>query len=146
MDTMSLRERFAGARVGYALLAALLVGLLLTGCAAVEKDRRALSLDSSARAYLAALRWSDFEGATAFLPPEMRPQNELPPMFNDLRITRFEILRPPVMLTDTQATQVVAIEYLYEYNQIVRRITDRQSWRWDEEAQAWWLESGLPEF
>jgi len=143
---MSLRERIANAGLGYAVLVAALAGLLLTGCAAVEKDRRALSLDSTTRAYLAALRWSDFEGATGFLPPEMRPQEELPAMFNDLRITRYEVLRPPVMLTDTQATQIVAIEYLYEFNQIVRRITDRQSWRWDEEAQAWWLESGLPEF
>jgi hypothetical protein len=143
---MSLREGFATRRLGLSVVAAALIALLVAGCAAVEKDRRTLSLDSTTRAYLAALRWSDFEGATVFLPPEMRPQDELPPMFNDLRITGFEILRPPVMLTDTQATQVVAIEYLYEYNQIVRKTTDRQSWRWDDEAQAWWLESGFPAF
>jgi hypothetical protein len=142
---MSLPERIASTGPGHATLALALVGLLMAGCATVDKDKRALSLDSSTRAYLASLRWSDFEGAVAFLPPEMRPR-ALPAMFTDLRITRYEILMAPVMLSESQATQNVAIEYLYEYNQIVRRITDRQSWRWDDEAQAWWLESGLPDF
>lgn len=143
MDTMSLRKLSAGP--GTAVLALSLVGLLLGGCAAVEKDKRVLGLDATTRAYLAALRWSDFEGAVAFLPPETRPQ-ELPGMFTDLRITRYEVLRPPVMLSETRATQTVGIEYLYEYRQIVEKITDRQSWRWDDEAQTWWLESGLPDF
>lgn len=140
---MSLRQRIASA--GYAVIALSLLGLLLTGCAAMEKDKRALGLDATTRAYLAALRWSDFEGAVAFLPPETRPQ-EWPGMFEDLRITRYEILGRPVMLSDTQATQTVGIEYLYENRQIVHKLTDRQSWRWDDEAQTWWLESGLPEF
>jgi hypothetical protein len=143
---MGVGGSIANGVIGRTAVAISLAVLLLVGCAAVEKDRRALSLDSTTRAYLAALRWSDFEGAFGFLPPEIRLQQELPPGFNDLRITRYEILKPPVITTDTQATQTVAIEYLYEYNQVVRRITDRQSWRWDDQAQAWWLESGLPEF
>jgi hypothetical protein len=143
---MGVGGSIANGVIGRTAVAISLAVLLLVGCAAVEKDRRALSLDSTTRAYLAALRWSDFEGAFGFLPPETRLQQELPAGFNDLRITRYEILKPPVITTDTQATQTVAIEYLYEYNQVVRRITDRQSWRWDDQAQAWWLESGLPEF
>jgi hypothetical protein len=143
---MSLREGFATRRLGLSVVAAALIALLVAGCAAVEKDRRTLSLDSTTRAYLAALRWSDFEGQLGFLPPEMRLQQELPADVQRPEDYRYEILRPPVMLTDTQATQVVAIEYLYEYNQIVRKTTDRQSWRWDDEAQAWWLESGFPAF
>lgn len=104
-----------------------------------------MSLESTTRAYLATLRWGDFEGLLAFLPPEARAQQDLT-AFHDLRVTRYEVVRPPVILAETQATQTVAIEYLYEFNQIVRRTTDRQSWRWDEAAQAWWLESGLPAF
>lgn len=142
---MALRERIASAGTGYAVLAALLVGLMLAGCAAVEKDRRANSLDAATKSYLAALRWSDFEAAVGFLPPDARP-SELPAAFEDLRLTRYEVVRSPVMLTEDSASQTVAIEYLYEYNQIVRRLTDRQAWQWDEEAQAWWLESGLPDF
>ncbi len=142
---MSLLEGGATRRLWPAVVAASLIASLLAGCAAMEKDRRATSLDSTSRAYLAALRWGDFEGMLAFLPPDARPQ-QVPAVFDDLRVTRYEVLRPVVMLTETEATQTVAIEYLYEFNQIVRRTTDRQSWRWDDEAKAWWIESGLPDF
>lgn len=142
---MSMREGMAVRGLGRAAVVAALIALLIAGCTAIDRDRRTVSLDSTVRAYLAALRWGDFEGMLAFLPPDTRPE-QVPAMFSDLRVTRFEVVRPVVMLTDTQASQTVAIEYLYEYNQIVRRIIDRQSWRWDDEAQAWWLESGLPEF
>ena len=142
---MSLLEGGATRRLWPAVVAASLIALLLAGCAAVEKDRRATSLDSATRAYLAALRWGDVEGLVAFLPPEVRAQQDLA-AFKDLRVTRYEVLRPLAMLTETEATQTVAIEYLYEFNQIVRRTTDRQSWRWDDEAKAWWIESGLPDF
>jgi len=143
---MSLRKGIVIRGFGYAVVTGSLIALLLAGCAAVERDRRVMGLDSTTRAYQQAIRWSDFESALGFLPPEMRLQQDWPAQFEDLRITRYEVISPAVMLTDTQAVQVVAIEYLYEYNQIVRKTTDRQSWRWDDEAQAWWLESGFPAF
>jgi hypothetical protein len=143
----SLPERIAVTGLARAAVAALLVvAFLVAGCAAVERDRRVMTLDSTTRAYQHAMRWGDFESALGFLPPEKRQEQEWPAVFDDLRITRYDIQGPMVMLTDTQATQTIAVEYLYEYNQVVRKVTDRQSWRWDDQAQAWWLESGFPDF
>lgn len=141
----SWRQGIGNRNIVLATVAVMLVALLVGGCAAVQKDRRTTSLESVTRAHFAALRWGDFEAALAFLPPEARAEQDLS-VFEDLRITRYEVLRPAAMLSETEASQTVAIEYIHEYNQIVRRITDRQTWRWDDEAQTWRLESGLPAF
>nr|WP_296751296.1 hypothetical protein [Thioalkalivibrio sp.] len=112
----------------------------------MEKDRRAMGLEAATNAYQSALRWGDFDAAMGLLSPELRRDEELPQDLTDLRITRYEVVQPPVIRTDDSATQTVHIEYLFEYNQIVRRLTDRQVWRWDELDKAWWLQSGLPAF
>jgi len=57
---------------------------------------------------------------------------------------RFALLEPVVIRPEDCATHTVAIEYLFE--QMMRRLPDRQVWRWDEEAKTWWLHRGLPEF
>jgi hypothetical protein len=124
----------------------LIIGLVLTGCASLEKDRRAVGLEAATNAYQSALRWGDFESAMGLLSPELRRDEELPQDFKDLRITRYEVVQPPLIRADDTATQTVSIEYLFEYNQILRRVTDRQVWRWDEQEKAWWLQSGLPAF
>jgi hypothetical protein len=129
-----------------AAVAGLLVVLMSTGCASLEKDRRATGLEAATNAYQSALRWGDFDAAMGFLAPELRSDEALPQGFTDLRITRYEVVQPPVIRADDSATQTVNIEYLFEYNQILRRLTDRQVWRWDEQEKAWWLQSGLPAF
>lgn len=124
----------------------LFIGIVLTGCASLEKDRRATGLEAATNAYQSALRWGDFESAMGLLSPELRRDEELPQDLKDLRITRYEVTQPPLIRADDSATQTVSIEYLFEYNQILQRLTDRQVWRWDEEEKAWWLQSGLPAF
>lgn len=127
-------------------IAGLFIVLVLTGCASLEKDRHAMGLEAATNAYQSALRWGDFDTAMGLLAPELRKDEELPQDLTDLRITRYEVMQPPVIQADDSATQTVNIEYLFEYNQILRRVTDRQVWRWDEQDKAWWLQSGLPAF
>jgi hypothetical protein len=124
----------------------LFIGLVLTGCASLEKDRRAMGLQAATNAYQSALRWGDFDTALGLLSPELQRDEELPQDLKDLRITRYEVVQPPLIRAGDSATQTVSIEYLFEYNQILRRLTDRQVWRWDEQEKAWWLQSGLPAF
>ncbi|AHE97972.1 hypothetical protein [Thioalkalivibrio paradoxus] len=128
------------------VFACVLAGVLAAGCATTQKDRRAQGLDAAANSYQAALRWGDYAAAMAMLSPDRHLADELPDAFLDLRITRYEIVRPPVIHTDDRATQTAAIEYVYEYNQVVQRLTDRQEWHWDDASKNWWLASGLPDF
>jgi len=54
------------------------------------------------------------------------------------------LLEQAVIRPEDSATHTVAIEYLFE--PVVRRLPDRQVWRWGEEAKTWWLHRGLPKF
>lgn len=130
----------------FGLLYALLASLLLSGCGAVEKDKRAVGLQTATNGYQSALRWGYYETAYGFVHPDLRKNKPLPPLFNGLRLTGYDVVQPPTLQDKDSATQIVAIEYLYEDRQVVKRLSDRQLWRWDEKLDSWWLQSGLPTF
>lgn len=127
-------------------LVGLLVGVLTAGCAALGQDRRFKALENAADGYRAALRWGDHDMALQALPAELRDGQASASELDGLRITRYDVLQPLVIHADGTATQTVAIEYLFERNQVLRRVTDRQTWRWEEGDKGWKLHSGLPDF
>jgi len=128
----------------FALLA--LAALLPGGCGTIEKDKRALSLQATTNAYQSALCWGYYETAYGFLDPELRKGKALPPMFQDLRVTGYDVVQPPLIQAEGEATQIVHIDYIHEDRQVVERVTDRQRWRWDPASRTWWLRSGMPGF
>ena len=125
-----------------------LAGLLLAGCGTIEKDKRALGLQAATAAYQSALRWGYFETAYGYLHPDQRQGNskDLPPVFTDLRVAGYDVVQPSLMQNPGEAVQVVTIDYFYEDRQVVKTITDRQTWTYDPKLESWWLSSGLPKF
>lgn len=120
--------------------------LLLTGCATVERDKRAIALQAATNGYQSAIRWGYYETAFGFLHPDLRKDKPLPEGLKDLRVTGYDVVQPPTLQGEDSATQVANIDYLYEDRQVVKRISDRQVWAWDDELNSWWLKSGLPAF
>ncbi|CRI64366.1 conserved exported hypothetical protein [Thiocapsa sp. KS1] len=135
---------------GRGLVALLLAALLTTpagvGCAVVEKDRRAVGLQAATSGYQSALRWGYYDTALGFLPPDQRKSGAIPEIFAELRVTGYDVAQPPIIQADDSATQIVVIDYLFEDAQVVKQLTDRQVWRWDDRMGTWWLHSGLPKF
>lgn len=124
----------------------LLGALLISGCATVEKDKRALALQAATNGYQSAIRWGYYETAFGYLHPDLRKGQSVPEGLKDLRLTGYDVVQPPTMQDENTATQVVNIEYLYEDRQVVKQIADRQTWTWDDTLNSWWLKSGLPAF
>jgi hypothetical protein len=133
--------------------------LLLAGCGTVEKDKRALGLQAATSGYQSSLRWGYFETAYGYVHPDQRKGKDLPEMYKNLRLTGYDVVQPPLVTGEeprtakgkgrkepTEATQVVAIEYLHEDRQVIKTLTDRQIWRYDPKLESWWLDSGLPKF
>lgn len=137
------RRRLLGVSI---LLACAVPLALIGGCGVVKKDKRAVTLQNATNGYQAALRWGYYENAYGFVAPEIRDKTPTPPVKPGLHLTGYDVVQPPVMLDADKATQIVAIEYLYEDRQVVKRLTDRQLWHWDEEKKTWWLMTGLPTF
>lgn len=129
------------------LTMSLLLGvLLISGCATVEKDKRALALQAATNGYQSAIRWGYYETAFGYLHPDLRKGQPVPEGLKNLRLTGYDVVQPPTMQDEDTATQVVNIEYLHEDRQVVKRIADRQIWTWDDALDSWWLKSGLPAF
>ncbi|HYN77836.1 MAG TPA: hypothetical protein VES73_08590 [Lamprocystis sp. (in: g-proteobacteria)] len=126
----------------------LVLGLLLAGCGTLEKDKRARGLQAATTGYHAALRWGYFETAYGYVHPDQRTGKELPSVFKDLRVTEYDVVQPlaGTGAGQTEATQTVTIDYLFEDRQVVKTVLDRQVWRYDPKLATWWLASGLPKF
>lgn len=134
--------RLAPAARALALLAAV---LFVSGCASYREDRKQDALEAATTAYGSALRWGYYETAVGYLHPEKRKLAEVPKALTDIRVTRYDVVQPPIPSGDDRV-QVVQIDYLHENVQALRSLSDRQTWRYDPDSKTWWLYSGLPAF
>ena len=125
---------------------ALLAALLLGACGTIEKDRQSLGLQAATAGYQSALRWGYYEIAIGYLHPDLRKDKTVPPALKGIRVTGYDVVQPPLIQEKDTATQIVDIEYLHEDRQVVKRLSDRQTWTWDDKLGSWWLKSGLPKF
>ena len=127
------------------IVALLLMTLLLTGCG--QKATRERSLDVTLKAYAKVVRWNEFERALKFIDPELKesltPKGVEWERYAQIRISGYQDA-PPVMEDDGTATSVVKIDVYNIHTFKERAIVDRQSWRYDEKADNWYLTTGLP--
>lgn len=129
----------------YRSLVTLALVLLLAACGVQRADVKAL--EATLSSYGSVMRWGKAEQAVPFLDPEL-PEAARP---SDLELERWNQLQvagwreqPYAMFGETRATQVVEIDLVNRHTQKLKTLVDRQEWRWDAEAQRWWLTSGLP--
>jgi len=140
---MTFRRPYRPQSLAFAVCAVL---LWTTGCATFREDRKQEGLEAATNAYAAALRWGYYETAVGYLHPDKRKVVEVPKMLNDIRVTRYDVVQPPIPTGETERVQVVQIDYVHQDVQSVRTLTDRQTWRYEPQAKSWWLYSGLPAF
>jgi hypothetical protein len=123
---------------------AALIGL--AGCGAtLERGGRVEQFDKVVRAYETAIRWSDFDRAAgvAGLSAEQRQAAQ---KLARVKVISYETMGAEVSADTLQVLQAVQIEYTLEGSIKLRRLLDRQGWRFDEAQGRWVLVSGLPDF
>ena len=113
-------------------------------CRSLKEHSQAAALESTLEGYRAVMRWSYFDSVHGFLDPKARAP--LPHGLDNVRVTAYDVVRPPVMLDATTASQTARIQYVLEDRQRVRILLDRQRWVYDPQAKAWWLDTPLPSF
>lgn len=127
-------------------LAATMAATLTSGCATYKEDRRQDALEAATNAYAAALRWGYYETAIGYLHPDKRKSADVAKDLANMRVTRYDVVQPPIPSGDTSAVQVVQIDYLHQDIQRIKSLSDRQEWRYEPDTKTWWLYSGLPPF
>jgi hypothetical protein len=119
--------------------------VMLAGCQTLGERKQADDLLAVLRDYEAVIRWSTPDQARRFVQPEMAGE-VVATKPRDLRVTHYEVVQGPSMLGDDKAVQTAVIQYVFQESQVVHELVDQQVWRYDREAEHWYLASPLPAF
>ena len=120
--------------------------LLLSGCATLQAKGQLR--DETLGAYGAALRFGDFQSALGYVDPAVRAAHPLTAqqkaLYNTVNVAEYEAAGLVATGPDT-VQQTARISLIVKTSQRVYSVLDHQTWRWDDKAKHWWLESGLPD-
>ena len=132
------------------ILLLLVPALFHTACGTIDnvKDKK---LGNELQVYLSryesAMRWGNPQHAYGFLKPELAAQTPLPQDLDNIEVSQYLVVSPPVLLNKTTATQTVAISYILVNRQVERSLVDRQVWeREDANSREWYRANPIPEF
>ena len=134
-------------RNSYRLLALTLVAGLLTACPSVQEEKRSSKLQETTQAYLSSLRWGYYDlAAQMILNNETAPKPVDYGFLNKIRVTDYDVRSQTGGSDANTASVTVVLSYYHTDYGTVNVITDRQTWRYHEEAKRWLLDGNLPDF
>jgi len=129
------------------LIPLILLLLLFTGCATVDDKKKAMTLQSTIRAYESSIRWGDFEAASSFINPDVVAEpGPDPGVLKGIKVTSYVSTIVSVSEDGMEARVVADIRYYNDRRMSVVDLTDRQTWHYDTEIKRWYLAVPLPAF
>jgi len=124
----------------------ILATLSLAGCAT---DQRNDALTTTLNAYASTVRWGDFTTAQQFVDPKVREAHPIAPLemsrYQQYKVSGYDEGNGPVPAGQFEVHQTVKINLVNVNTQAERTVTDKQTWKYDEQAKHWYLQSGLPD-
>jgi len=127
---------------------AVVVVLALAACATGSKQMSAL--DRAQYDWSAAIRWNDFEGAWNLVDPEYREQHPKSTLeferYKQVQVSGYSDLASQLAPDGLSARREIQINVINKHTMTERSIRYTEVWRYDAEARAWWITSGLPDF
>lgn len=128
------------------LALALTVGLL-PACASMKEEKRANKLQEATQAYMSSLRWGYYDLASQMIANrESAPEPIDFDFLKKIHVTSYDTLNQFSNPALDSVQYWVQINYYHIDYGTVRSITDHQNWRYDEEAERWFLDGNLPDF
>ena len=126
----------------------MLMALALAACATGGKQMDAL--DRAQYDWSAAIRWNDFEGAWTLVDPEYREQHPMSALeferYKQVQVSGYSDLASQVAPDKQSARREIQINVINKHTMTERGLRYTEVWRYDPEARAWWITSGLPDF
>lgn len=119
----------------------------IAGCGNLTTRERATVLREQVLRYAKALRWGDYEGANAFIRRgEDTEKVEDVALLRKIRVTNYEILGANMGTDIEQGVSRIRLSYFHADRRIESTIIDQQTWRYDDDASAWFIDGNLPDF
>ena len=125
------------------LVAGLLITVSVAGCALWQEDARRIQFDNTTRAYARNLEWSDFEKVVLFAVGPAQPTPPDPALYRDIKITAYEPAGAVAGADGKTITRPAQIRYVQLSRMSERSVTVEEEWVYLEDAQRWYLKSGL---
>ncbi len=99
-------------------------------------------------AYVAAVRWSDFEAAENFIDPQQRQAHPLGDVqrerYRQVQVSSYRE-RSSSMDAEGMLERRIEMGVINRNTQAERTVLVTERWRWDPEAKRWWQTAGLPD-
>jgi len=129
------------------LIPLILLSLLFTGCSTVSDKHKAMTLNTTIRAYESTIRWADFDTASGFIDRDkVEDPGPDPEVLKGIKVTSYQSTIVNVSEDGTEAEVIASIRYYNDRRMSVVDLTDHQVWHYDEELKRWFLEVPLPAF
>ncbi|MGB3393770.1 MAG: hypothetical protein WA956_09670 [Stenotrophomonas sp.] len=129
-------------------LIALSLLLAATVQAAGPSRAQRAKLVQAQEAYVAAVRWSDFEAAEDFIAPDYwqaHPLSELQrERYRQIQVSGYRE-RSSGMGADGMVERRIEMKVINRNTQAERTVMVSERWRWDEQDKRWWQAQGLPD-
>jgi len=126
----------------------LLLGLAMAAQAAGPGRSQRNKLAQTQDAYVAAVRWSDFEAAEGFIDPEYRQAHPLTDLqrerYRQVQVSNYRE-RSTGVAADGAVERRVEMGVVNRNTLAERTVMVTERWRWDAEAKRWWQAQGLPD-
>ena len=94
------------------------------------------------------MRWNDFQAAWQLVAPEYReahPASELDfARYEQVQVTRYR--ETGGQAGAEEAVREVQIDVINRHTMAERTVRYTERWRWDADADTWWIVDGLPDF
>ena len=127
------------------LITLFIIAIILSSCGKATKKKR--SLDDTLFKYAAVIRWSNYDAAVRFLYPnrtEIRPTEFELSHLKQFKVSKYDALPITPGNKSNIITQDVSIQIYNIHSNKTRTIQDHQVWEYDNDANQWYLTSGLP--
>ena len=120
---------------------------LLSACDSLKRKDQTSRLDSSLTAYAGAIRWGSFEAAQALSRPRSGAARALDATRLDgLKVTGYTVRINNVSETGDEANVSFSFTYYFLDSGRVKRVDQTDTWYFEPQAKAWFLDGYLPEF
>ena len=123
---------------------------LVAGAAQAEGPSRSQrsKLGPTQDAYVAAVRWGDFDKAEGFIDPQYLLQHPITDLqrerYRQLQISSYRE-RSAGIGADGSIERRIEMGVINRNTQAERLVMVNERWRWDPQAKRWWQAAGLPD-
>lgn len=128
----------------------LLACLMLTACAAATQANLSEEFDTSVKAFNRMLRWHDIENAgMTYIDPALRVrylQQAESLKKRGLSVADFRIVTSQYLPENKSGAVLAEFDYFMMPSNILKTISYRQEWAYQESIKSWILKTGLPVF